>query len=253
MSRKGHPVPRSMALGFILLGLVTLLRAQNAPAADDAQSPYHQALFDYKSGHYDDARVAIDEAEKAKPSDLPTEILKARILTELGDFDGGEKVLRPLLTPDGPLEVQLALGDLLLRKRSFNSASKFYDLALQAKPDDPDITLKMIYSRVGASDLLTAAKYASRLKPFDPAVDPLDPKHPGKPSYYFAKAALAQATGKSQEAEDDIQTARTFYGITVTNRYLKTYLEVFASSETAPVSDMTPPPLIKAAPSGAKP
>ena len=98
----------------------------------------------------------------------------------------------------------------------------------------------MVYSRIGANDLVPAGQYASRLKP-------LDPKNPydDHASYYFAKAALAQATGKTQEAQDDIQTARTIYGITVTNRYLKTYLEVFSSSEKGPASNMTPPPLLK--------
>jgi len=236
VSRKGHPGARSLALGMILLGLAPLLRAEDAPEpADNDTSPLHQALLAYKSGHYDDARIAIDAAEKATPGDLPTEILKARILTELGDFTGAEQALRPLLTPNGPLEVQLALGDVLLRKRSFDRAAKYYSLALQAKPNDPDITLKLIYAKIGGSDLLNAAKYASQLQP-------LDPDHP---SYYFAKAALAQATGKTQEAEDDIQTARTIYGITVTNRHLKTYLEVFAASGKSPTSDTTPPPLLK--------
>jgi len=230
-----------MALGFVLLGLTTLLRAETAPeVADNDTSPYHQALLNYKSGRYDDARAAIDAAEKAKPGDLPTEILKARILTEQHDFAQGEQLLRHLLTPNGPLEVHLALGDLLLRKRSFDRAAKYYSLALQAKPNDPDIALKLVYAKIGVSDLVEAGQYASHLKP-------LDPKNPydDHASYYFAKAALAQATGKTQEAEDDIQTARTIYGISVTNRYLKTYLEVFVSPEKTPASDMTPPPLIK--------
>ena len=162
--------------------------------------------------------------------------------------------MHPLLTPTGPLEVQLALGDLLLRKRSFSRAAKYYSLALQAKPDDPDITLKLVYAKIGASDMVEAGQYASHLKP-------LDPKNPydDHASYYFAKAALAQAIGKTQEAEDDIQTARTIYGITVTNRYLKTYLEVFCRLREKP--DVTPkllrptsPPLVKAGsgPRGAK-
>jgi len=238
VTRQHRMIPglKSVTLGLILLGFTPILRAENAPEIEDNDhSPLHQALLDYKSSHYDEAHASIDAAEKAKPGDPATEILKARILTELGDFAGGEQVLRPLLTSNGPPEVQLALGDLLLRKRSFDRAAKYYSLALQAKPNDPDITLKLIYAKIGVSDLLTAAKYASQLKP-------LDPDHP---SYYFAKAALAQATGKTQEAEDDIQTARTIYGITVTNRYLKTYLEVFASTGKSPASDIIPLPLIK--------
>ena len=254
MSRKGNPVARAMALGVVLLGLTAVLRAQIAPdiqpiTPDDTRdvqplTPYGTALLDYKIGKYNEARAAIDAAEKEKPGDVSTEILKSRILIELGDFAGGEQILRSLLTSSGPTEIQLALGDLLLRKRSFDRAAKYYGLALQAKPNDPDITLKIIYAKIGASNLVEAGHYASQLKPLD-AKNPYD----DHASYYFAKAALAQATGKTQEAEDDIQTARTIYGITVTNRYLKTYLEVFASSETSPASDMTPPPILKPAPS----
>jgi len=136
----------------------------------------------------------------------------------------------PGLTPEIRDAQMLAFGDLCLRKRSFDEAAKFYESLLSRKPGDPDITLKLIYARIGASDLLDAAKDASQLKP-------LDPDHP---CYYFAKAALAQATGNAQGADDDIQIARTIYGITVTNRYLKTYLEVFASSKKSPASDITP-------------
>jgi tetratricopeptide (TPR) repeat protein len=224
-----------MALGLILLGMAGLLRADDA-SEDQPLTPYQTALLDYKTGKYDDARTAIDAAEKANPGDLPTEILKARILTEQLQFDEANRLLRSLFekpgtTPAMSDAVGNALGDLYLRKRSFDKAAKIYEEFLAEKPTDPDLILKIVYSLVGASDLLDAAKYASQLRPLD-----LD-----HPCYYFAKAALAQATGKAQEADDDIQTARTIYGITVTNRYLKTYLEVFASSDKSPASDMTPP------------
>jgi tetratricopeptide (TPR) repeat protein len=247
-------------LGLILLGSTVLLRAQNPPdtnsvqteiaVPDDAQplTPYGSALLAYKSGKYDEARTAVDAAEKAKPGDLPTEILKAKILTEQHDFAQGEQLLRRFLTPTGPPEVELALGDLLLRKRSFDRAAKYYSLALQAKPDDPDITLKLVYAKIGVSDLVAAGQYASHLSP-------LNPKNPydDHASYYFAKAALAQATGNSQVADDNIQTARTDYGTTVTNRYLKTYLEFFTPADKGPNSDITPPPLVNPAPAGTKP
>ena len=219
-------------LGFVLLGLASLLRAEDAPD-DQPLTPYQTALLDYKTGHYHDARTAIDAAETAKPGDPTTEILKARILTELGDFAGARKVLESIngtLTPEISDAQRLALGDLMLRQHRFDEAAKFYESLLSKKPGEPDLILDVIYTRVGASDLIEAGKYASQLKP-------LDPDHP---CYYFAKAALAQATGNAQEADDDIQTARTIYGITATTRYFKTYLEVFASSKKSPASDITP-------------
>jgi len=205
-------------------------------------------LTAYKSGHYEAARADIDAAEKARPGDVATEILKSRILTEQGDFADGEKLLKGLLTSANSgdtLEADLAYGDLLLRKRSFDRAAKYYAAALQARPDDPDITLKLVYAKVGSSDLVGAGQDASHLQPMDQK-NPYDTHA----SYYFAKAALAHATGKDQDEEQDIQTARTIYGITVTNHYLKTYLQVFAGPEKSPASEITPPPLIKLAPTG---
>jgi len=232
----------ALALGCVLLtGLTPLLRAQGipaeAPAPDADRSPYHVALLDYKAGHFQEA---FDALNGANAQDERTALLESRILTELQRYDEGEKLLAPFLTPTGPLEVQLALADLLLRKRDFNGAARFYDLALNSKPGDPDLLLMMVYTRVGASDLVTAAKIASQLKP-------LDPEHP---SYYFAKAAIAQATDKSQDAENDIETARTMYGITVTNHYLKTYLEVL--SAPGKNSLITPPASTNAAPANPK-
>jgi hypothetical protein len=39
--------------------------------------------------------------------------------------------------------------------------------------------------------------------------------------------------------------ARTFYGNTVTDRYLKTYLELFAASDKGANPDLVPSPLVK--------
>jgi tetratricopeptide (TPR) repeat protein len=230
---------RAVAFGVILLVCGPLSRADDT-ANSEALTPYGTALLDYKTGKDDAALPAIDDAEKAKPGDQDVEILKSRILTELKRYDEAEKLLRGMLTPDGgPVDVQIALGDVLLRKRSFDRAAKHYELALQAKPDDPDIVLKLVYTRVGASDLPDAGKYASQLKPLDP----------NNPSYYFAKAAIAQATGKSAEADDDIQTVRTIYGITVANRYLRTYFQFLNMPENGS-GDLTPAPLVKPAPAG---
>ena len=176
--------------------------------------------------------LAIDDAEKEHPNDVDTAILKARILTEQHDFDAGAALLRRYLTATGPLEVQLALGDLLLRQRNFSAAANLYEQALQLKPDDPDITLKLIYAKINSADLITAGKLASQLKPLDPV----------NPAYYYAKAALANTTGNSTEADQDFETVRTIYGNMVANRYLKTYLEVFSPKAKSGVSARAEPP-----------
>jgi tetratricopeptide (TPR) repeat protein len=230
--------------GCLVFLLLAPVAAEDAPPPDNDTSPYHQALLNYKSGHYDAARLAIDDAEKANPNDLATAVLKGRILTEQGDFADGATLLRRFLGPDGPVAVQLALGDLFLRQRDFGAAANMYDQALQLKPNDPDIMLKLIYAKINTSDLVSASKYASELKPLDQL----------NPAYYFAHAALAETTGKTGEADQDIETVRTIYGITTANHYLRTYLQVFAHSSKNDVNARSEPPAsTNAAPAPAAP
>jgi tetratricopeptide (TPR) repeat protein len=197
------------------------LRAQDTAdtdAPDTDTSPYHQALINYKSGKYPAARIAIEQAAQADPENLAVAVLKARILTELGEYAAGDELLHHFLGPQGPVEVQIALGDLYLRARKSSAAANMYQQALATKAGDPDVTLHLIYAEIDSADLVAAGKYASELKPLDPL----------NPAYYFARAGLAQTTGNTAEADQDIQTARTIYGNTVADRYLRTYLQVFS-------------------------
>jgi Tfp pilus assembly protein PilF len=233
-------VKRTLVAGpayvLLLLGAALVLRAQSDPdVQDNDRSSYHQALLNYKSGKYDAARIFIDQAEKAQPDSIPVELLKVRILSEQHDFKQARHVLENLngnngMTAADGLAISLAWGDLALRQHDFSGASKFYDSLLAQKPDDTDVMLKLIYARIGAGDLVEAGKYASELKPLDPV----------NPSYYFAHAALAKVTGNGDE-EQDIEQARTIYGITMTNRYLKTYLETFAGDKSSVSSALNPP------------
>jgi predicted Zn-dependent protease len=195
-------------------------------APESPQTPYAKALLNYKSGKYDAAKALIDQADEEQPGDVPIEMLKVRILTELHDFKGAHQVLNSLydrsdLTPAYAAALALTAGDLALRQHHFDAASKAYETYLEARPDDADGKLKLIYARLGVDDLVTAGKYASQLKPLDATT----------PAYYFARAALAHTNGGSDE-EQDLEQARTIYGITLTNHYLKTYLEVFSMEKS---------------------
>jgi tetratricopeptide (TPR) repeat protein len=219
------------------------------PEAGATGTPYSQAMAAYKEGEYIKAFDAIKGVDPSTQDDNFV-ILESHILGELKRYDDGEKLLRDRIAKETPTDkaqqgliapqnmlLIVALGDLLLHKRSYERATKYYNAALQAKPNDPDLKLKLVYARIGSNDFRTAEQLASQLNPFDPK-DPYD----DHASYYFAHAALAQAQGRAQDAEDDIQNARTNYGITVTNRYLKTYLEFFSAPEKGAPTDMTPAP-----------
>ncbi len=221
---------------FVLaLTAVLPLRAEDDETAAAASAPtsnYQQALLAYRAGNFDAAKTAIDAAQQENPHGLAVDVLKARILTELHDYSDAEELLQGHLNGDGPVDVQIALGDLFLHEHDFSRAALAFDQALRLKPDDPDIELRLIYAKVNTGDTVAAVTLASKLKPLDPV----------NPAYYFAKAALAVTSGNSAEAEEDIQTVRTIYGITAANVYLKMYLAVFSSSAKDSVNARAAPP-----------
>jgi predicted Zn-dependent protease len=218
----------------------------DAPAtSQNPQTPYAKALLNYKAGKYEAAQALIDEADEEAPGNIPIELLKVNILAELKDFHGAHQVLNSLydrsdLTPVYASALTLTNGDLNLHEHHFEAASKAYETSLLEQPKDEDTKLKLVYARLGLGDFVTAGKLASELKPAG-----------ATPAYYFAQAALARAGTGGGDEEQDMQQARTLYGITLMNRYLKTYLEVFGSeksaggSSTAPADNAAPP-----APSG---
>ena len=212
------------------------------PEVSTPGTPYSEAMVAYKAGDNDKAFDAIKGVDPTAQDDNFI-VLEAKILTELKRYDEGEKLLKdrikerqqaaaPAAVTD-PLLTEL--GDLFLHKRAFDRAEKFYAAALHDRPSDPDLTLKLVYTHIGDNDLRDADQLASTLSPFDPK-NPYD----DHAAYYFARAALAQSLGRTQDAEDDIQEARTNYGVTVTNRYLKTYLHLFAAPKTDANSGIAP-------------
>jgi tetratricopeptide (TPR) repeat protein len=207
------------------------------------QTPYEKALLNFKAGKYDAAKVLIDDADESTPGNAAIEMLKVRILAELHDFHGAHQVLNSLydrtdLTPAYAAALTLTNGDLNLRERHFEEAAKAYESYLQYRPADTDAKLKLVYAKLSLGDMIAAGKLASEFQPSDAAT----------PAYYFAHAALAHAGATTGDEEQDFEQARTIYGITLTNRYLKTFLEVFSPAKDA--ADGAAPSTAKPAPSG---
>ncbi len=211
--------------------------AAPAPEVDGPSSPYSEAMVAYKAGNYQQAYDALKGIDPGTQDDNFI-ILEARILTELKHYDDAKKLLQPIDTdPKYGTQAVIALGDLEIRRHDYSRAGKYYATAHQARPADPDIILRQVYAAIGENDLVAAGKLASDLAPFD-----VKNQYDDHASYYFARAALAHATGKGTDEEDAIQSARTNYGITVTNRYLGFYLRFFADLDKRSPADITPPP-----------
>ena len=237
--KESLPSLRWLAIFLALAGLAVRAADSDTDSGSDLQdndhSSYHLALLNYKSGKYDAARAFIETAEKAQPGNIPVEMLKVRILTEQHDYKQAQSVLEglngnPAMTAEYGQAVTLAFGDLMLRQHKFEDAAKFYTSLLVSTPADADLKLRLVYAHIGAGNLVDANKDASGLKPTDPT----------NPSYYFARAAIARATGDTGAEEQDMEQARTIYGITHTDRYLKTYLQVFSPEKHSASNPRTP-------------
>lgn len=213
-------------LGCCLLATATFVHSQdinNVPAPSTFAETYRAALIAYKNGDYKTAREETQKAQKLNAADPKLKILQGRIALELGEYLPAEKLVKEGLTaaPDYTPGYQY-LGDIYFRQKQYVPAIDAYEQFLKGRPKDPDGVLKLVYCHVGRNNLSEAGKQLLLLDQFSDI-------HPG---YYFGKAAIAQASGKKELAEKDLQLARTMYGNETCAVHMKTYLILFPAPKT---------------------
>jgi tetratricopeptide (TPR) repeat protein len=179
----------------------------------------------FNHGDWPGAKSAVEAAQKIKPEEPRAKLLLGRIALEQGDFATAEKEIKAVTVSEHPPELAYEfLGDVYFRKKDYLQSRDAYATFLGQKPKNEDGVLKLIYSELGAGNVMTASEELLKL-------DPYNDVHPG---YYFAKAAIAQASGKAAQAEKHLQMARTMYGNKTFADYMKTYLELFPPQEAKP-------------------
>ena len=149
----------------------------------------------------------INDAEKDQPGEPNTEILKSRILTELGRFGRGEESAQyPSTTiPTSPRPTALnrtaAYADLCLREKDYPGAHQVLRIgSRQPSPTTPTSSFTLVYSYIGGRRPPPRPQLLHQnSNRWTRSIPPIISPH----------AALAEATGKDAEAENDIETVRT--------------------------------------------
>ncbi|MEM6884701.1 MAG: tetratricopeptide repeat protein [Verrucomicrobiota bacterium] len=192
---------------LLLLGVIA-----NSTHADS----YSEALSHLKTRQLDQALLAINRSLEESETAAAYE-LKGRILSESGQseaaMDSFQKVTE--LEPKRA-SVYYHIGQVYFKDELWSDAFGAYRHALELDPERKASILKMIYCLVIMENYPMAHQWLTTL----------DPTNDLTPDYYFARAAMAYATGTPEEYVNILRQARTIYSTQVFNRYEPELLRV---------------------------
>lgn len=214
------PSIRFAALLFagVWCGLVALATA--APTVQDV-------LLDLAGGRATAALAKAEARLAAHPSEAKAHEARGRALHALGRYDEAVEAYFKALELDPQLDsAHFYLGEAAFAQRYWPEAIEFYRVHAAKTKGAPRTVLKLVYCHIANGNLNEAGQWLARLDPFDDAF----------PGYYFAKAAFAQAMGKTDEPAKLLQQARTLYGNAIANEFEIEMLHIL-KKETGPTKD----------------
>lgn len=187
-----------------------MMGAWTLMAAVGADDPFQEAFVAYKAGQLEEALQRVDALLAGETPSARTLELKGRILHAQGRYDQAEPFYFQALEKDPTLaSVHFHLGEAAFRRASWADALQYYSVHLGAQRGSRATALKLVYCFAASENLTDAGKWMQALDPSDEL----------EPTYYFARAALALASGKPTAAEEALRQARTIYGNDTFNRY----------------------------------
>jgi len=174
--------------------------AEKPPEGDTA---YQEAFVAFKSGKMEEALQRVDSLLLHAPAPARVLELKGRILLRMGEPAKAEPFFFMALERDPEwVSAHFNLGEAAFRRKEWSNALQYYLMHLKHVPGSKATILKLVYCQVAADQLTQAAQF----------ILGLDPSDEFEPGYYFARAAMALASGKSQQAVEVLAQARTIYG-----------------------------------------
>ena len=189
---------------------VAMLISSLSGGANPPSDAYSSAFAAFRAGQLEEAMQRVDAMLAAEPPVARTLELKGRILHALGRYEDAEKFYFQAVEKDpGLTSVHFHLGEAAFRRASWADALQYYSVHLREQRGARATALKLVYCYVASDNLTDAAKWMQALDPTDEL----------EPTYYFARAALARASGKPEEAAAALRQARTLYGNEVFARY----------------------------------
>ena len=228
------PLPRLLLTGVlgVVLGFCGMAEGatgdNSAPAKDKAADipldPWQEAFVTFKTGDADKAVSLCETALKADPNSSRFLLLYARALAAQGKNDPAEASFKKAIVLDpNSASARRLFGDFYFRLRRFDAARPSYQEALHRGGDATELSLQLLYCAVGLNDAGEAERLAAA--PLFNAFDETTP------TYYFAKAAVAQMKKHPDDAKPLIQQAETLYGHDLFLQYARDYFFLFASKQ----------------------
>lgn len=220
-SRRGRGNNQAVRIAVLLLLVLTGL----LPAETPPDTPYAEAFAAFRAGQLEEAEQRVDALlTQATPPPRALE-LKGRILHARGRFKDAQDFYFRALEADPTLaSAHFHLGESAFRLGDWADALQYYSVHLREQRGSRLTALKLIYCHVITGNLTEAARW----------MQALDPRDELDPAYYFARAALARASGKNPEAAEALRQARTLYGNEIYLRHEPDYLFVLRHLPATP-------------------
>lgn len=185
---------------LLVAGPGRIVAADKAPEGDAA---YQEAFVAFKAGKLDEALQRVDAMLLRAPAPARVLELKGRILLRKGEPEKAEPFFFMALERDPEwVSAHFHLGEAAFRRKEWSDALQYYLIHLKHVPGSKATILKLVYCQVASDQLTQAAQF----------ILGLDPSDEYEPGYYFARAAMALASGKTKESADVLAQARTIYG-----------------------------------------
>jgi len=187
-----------------LLALCAALPSTSAPL----DAPYAFAMIQFRSGHFHQARLALEDALRRSPADATAEMLLARCDYELGDLKGAVAHAEAAVqiepgNPQDHLWLGRMAGREADRERSLTLAVKTrkeFEKAVSLAPDNAEARRALMEYYLDAPWILGGSKAKAQQQA--EAIARIDPVEG-----WLARAQLDQASGQFPQADADYQHA----------------------------------------------
>lgn len=202
-SSKLRPANLRIALQVGWLGLFMFCAALLAAAAP-LDAPYAFAMTQFRSGNFQQARIALENALRRSPADATAEMLLARCDYELGDLNGAVAHAEEAVRIDpANAQTHLWLGRMVGRKadRERNlmlavKTRKEFKKAVSLAPSNTEAHRALMEYYLDAPWILGGSK--AKAKDQAEIIARLDPVEG-----WLARAQMDEASGQSQQADFD--------------------------------------------------
>ncbi|MEM6822414.1 MAG: tetratricopeptide repeat protein [Verrucomicrobiota bacterium] len=191
------------------IGLLTLHCLLSFSIAD-TKTLYSNALSFYKSGQLEEALETVDKLLEESEAYAPGRELKGRIYTAQDKLDLAlEQFDKAIALDSKRASIHFYVGEVFFIQERWSEAYGAYRYAIEVDSEYRKPILKLIYCLIIMENYPRAHKWVTALNPTDEL----------KPDYYFARAAMALATGTLDNYINALRQARTIYGTDTFNRY----------------------------------